>query len=59
MTLETLTKIKDSVLAKKFEDFENITLQEGGYVFIDRNAPRFKLVIDFLRDNCKKPNFKT
>jgi len=53
-TVENLTKVKGSKLAKMFEGIDKLPLNEDGAVFIDRDDVAFGDLIKQLRNLPKK-----
>jgi hypothetical protein len=63
-TVRTLTSDPDSLLAKMFNpktvaadgsggNGDTVTRQHGERVFIDRDGPLFRFVLDYLRNGCR------
>jgi len=49
-TIETLTKVSDSLLGRMFSGRFSLEYTEDGRIFIDRDGTHFRHILNFLRD---------
>ena len=51
-TLSTLTRYPESMLGAMFSGRHEVTPDEEGHVFIDRDGTHFRVILNYLRTGC-------